>query len=396
MRSLNAPRAAYPVGILPYFVCYYMCSATYSTYYTNYLVSQGISTGDIGSIMALSPIVALIVQPFWGVAGDRMRLKNTVLAILTAGTALVLLAGGFVSSTLYAYAVVCSYSFFCTSISPMMETIALEALEKGRYNFGPVRMTGTIAYAVTAPLVGFVMANNYRLAPFFSAAFMGMGLISLLFMPRVEGHQHGRSEKVSVARLLKNRQLMLMMAFTVVLMLGMSYYTTYFSLYFQQLGADSTLLGLSYFLSAAGEVPFLLVGDRLFRRLGVGRLLLVSAAAMTLRMLLIGVSTNLTFVLLTQLLHGLCYIVMSFAMAKFINLVVPDELKASGQMLLTVVGFGLARAAGAWISGLLVQQMGMRAPFFLAAGVCALGLIVFGALILRSPALKNAGREEIP
>ena len=396
MRSLNAPRAAYPVGILPYFVCYYMCSATYSTYYTNYLVSQGISTGDIGSIMALSPIVALIVQPFWGVAGDRMRLKNTVLAILTAGTALVLLAGGFVSSTLYAYAVVCSYSFFCTSITPMMETIALEALEKGRYNFGPVRMTGTVAYAITAPLVGFVMANNYRLAPFFSAAFMGMGLIALLFMPRVEGHQHGRSEKVSVVRLLKNRQLMLMMAFTVVLMLGMSYYTTYFSIYFQQLGADSTLLGLSYFLSAAGEIPFLLVGDRLFRRLGVGRLLLVSAAAMTLRMLLIGVSTNLTFVLLTQLLHGLCYIVMSFAMAKFINLVVPDELKASGQMLLTVVGFGLARAAGSWISGLLVQQVGMRAPCVMAAGVCALGLIVFGALILRSPALKNAGREENP
>ena len=167
MRRLNAGRTAYPVGVLPYFVCYYMCSATYSTYYSNYLVSQGVSTGDIGSIMALSPIIALIVQPFWGAAGDRMRLKNTVLAILTAGTALVLLAGGFVSSTLYAYAVVCSYSFFCTSISPMMETIALEALEKGRYNFGPVRMTGTIAYAVTAPLVGFVMADNYRLAPFF-------------------------------------------------------------------------------------------------------------------------------------------------------------------------------------------------------------------------------------
>ena len=59
MRRLNAGRTAYPVGVLPYFVCYYMCSATYSTYYSNYLVSQGVSTGDIGSIMALSPIIAL-------------------------------------------------------------------------------------------------------------------------------------------------------------------------------------------------------------------------------------------------------------------------------------------------------------------------------------------------
>lgn len=393
MRRLDEGRAAYPVGILPYFVCNYMCSATYTTYYSNYLVSQGISAEEIGSIMALAPLVGLLMQPIWGAAADRMKWKNTVLAILTAGTALALLAGGFVRSALWAYAVVCSYSFFCTSISPMMETIALEALEKGRYNFGPVRMTGTIAYALTAPLVGFVLADNYRLVPFFAALFMGLGLLALLCMPRVEGHQHGRRERVSVARLLKNRQLMLMMAFTVVLMLGMSHYNTYFSLYFQQLGADSSQLGLSFFLAGAGEVPFLLMGDRLFRRLGVGRLLLISAAAMALRMLLIGVSTDLTFVLLTQLLHGLCYIVLSFAMAKFVNLVVPDELKASGQMLLAVVGFGLARSAGAWISGLLVRSVGMRAPFFLSAGVCALGLVAFGALILHSPELKNAGRE---
>lgn len=393
MRRLQSGRAAYPVGILPYFVCYYMCSATYSTYYTNYLVSQGINKGDIGSIMALSPIIALLVQPFWGAAGDRMKLKNTVLAILTGGTALVLFAGGFVHSTLYAYAVVCSYAFFSTSISPMMETIALETLEPGRYNFGPVRMTGTIAYAITAPIIGFVMADNYRLAPFFSALFMGLGLIAILFMPKVEGHQHGKREKVSVTRLMRNKPLMLMMCFTIVLMLGMSYYNTYFSLYFQELGADSTMLGLSYFLSAAGEVPFLLVGDKLFKKLGVGRLLLISAAAMALRMLLIGMSTNLVFVLLTQLLHGLCYIVMSFAMAKFVNLVVPDELKASGQMLLNVVGFGLARAAGAWISGKLVGVVGMRMPFYFAAAVCAAGLVVFGVLILRSTELKNAGRE---
>lgn len=394
MRNRSINRAAYPVGILPYFVCYYMCSATYSTYYSNYLVAQGIDKGDIGSIMALSPIIALLVQPFWGAAGDRMKLKNTVLAILTGGTALVLFAGGFVNSTLYAYAVVCSYSFFCTSISPMMETIALEALEPGHYNFGPVRMTGTIAYAITAPIIGSIIANNYQLAPFFAALFMGLGLIAILFMPRVEGHQHGKREKVSVMRLLQNRQLVLMLCFSIVLMLGMSYYNTYFSLYLQELGADSAVLGVSYFLSAAGEIPFLLVGDKLFKKLGVGRLLLISAAAMALRMLLIGASTNITFVLLTQLLHGLCYIVMSFAMAKFVNLIVPDELKASGQMLLNVVGFGLARAVGAWISGVLVKIVGMRMPFLYSAGVCALGLVVFGVIILRSPELKNAGREE--
>lgn len=393
MRKRLSGQNSFPYGILPYFICYYMCSATYSTYYPNYLVEQGIGKGQIGSIMALSPIIALIVQPIWGMAGDRVRWKNTLLAVLTGGTALVLFFGGFVNSTLYAYAVVCSYSFFCTSISPLMETIALESLQKGRFAYGPVRLTGTLAYAVTAPVIGFVLADNYALAPFFSALFMGLGLIAVLFMPRVAGHGHGKKQRANILQLFRHKQLMLLMAFTIVLMLSMSHYNTYFSLYFQDMGADSGTLGLAFFLSALGEVPFLLVGDKLLRRIGAGSILLLCAAAIALRMVLIGVSSNVTFVLVTQLLHGLSMVVMQFTMAKFVSAVVPDELKSSGQMLVSVVGFGIARAAGAWLSGVMVDVIGMQMPFFVAAAIAALGLIVFGTLILRDPELRNAGKE---
>ena len=393
MRKAITGQNGFPFGVLPYFICYYMCSATYSTYYANYLVEQGIGKGEIGSIMALSPIIALVVQPIWGMAGDRVKWKNTLLAVLTGGTALVLFIGGFVNSVLYAYAVVCSYSFFCTSITPLMETIALESLQKGHYAYGPVRLVGTLAYAVTAPVIGFVLADHYALAPFFSALFMGLGLIAVLFMPRVAGHGYGKKQKANILELFKHKQLMLLMAFTIVLMLSMSYYNTYFSLYFQDIGADSTTLGLAFFISALGEVPFLLVGDKLLRKIGAGRILLLCAAAISLRMLLIGISTNVTFTLATQLLHGLSMVVMQFTMAKFINVIVPDELKSSGQMLVSVVGFGIARAAGAWISGLMVDAVGMRTPFFVSAVVAAAGLIVFGFMILRSPELRNAGKE---
>ena len=386
-------QTAFPFGVLPYFICYYMCSATYSTYYANYLVERGIDKGEIGSIMALSPIIALLVQPVWGMAGDRVKWKNTLLAVLTGGTSLVLFAGGFVNSTLYAYAVVCSYAFFSTSITPLMETITLEALQKGRYAYGPVRLIGSVAYAVTAPVIGLVMADHYAMAPFFAAMFMGLGLMAVLFMPKVAGHGHGKKNRANVLQLFKHKQLMLLMGFTIVLMLSMSYYNTYFSLYFQEMGASSTVLGIAFFVQAMGEVPFLLVGDKVLRKIGAGRVLLLCAAAITVRMLCIGVSTNIPFVLVTQLLHGLSIVTMNFTMAKFVNVIVPEELKSSGQMLVSVVGFGIARAVGAWISGMMVNAVGMRVPFFVSSAVALMGLIVFGCIILRSPELKNAGRE---
>lgn len=393
MHNLNSERTPYPYGVLPYFICYYMCSATYSTYYANYLVGQGIEKGQIGSIMALSPIIALLVQPIWGIAGDRVKWKNTLLGILTGGTALVLFAGGFVNSTLYAYAVVCSYAFFSTSITPLMETIALESLQKGRYAYGPVRLIGSVAYAVTAPVIGLILANSYDMAPFFSAMFMGLGLIAVLCMPKVAGHGHGKKNRANILQLFKHKQLMLLMAFTIVLMLSMSYYNTYFSLYFEEMGASSSVLGLAFFISAMGEVPFLLVGDKVLRKIGAGRVLLLCGAAITLRMLCIGVSTSIPFVLITQVLHGLSIVTMNFTMAKFVNVIVPDELKSSGQMLVSVVGFGIARAVGAWLSGLMVDAIGMRMPFFVSSAVAMAGLIVFGFIILRSPELRNAGKE---
>lgn len=210
--------------------------------------------------MAISPIAALLAQPFGGRQETAMKWKNTLLTWLTGISALVLVAAGFVNAVWSAMAVVCAYAFFHDSISPLLTAMALETLEKGRFRFGPVRMSGTVAYAVTAPVIGFVMANNYGLAPFFGALFLGMGLIAAFFLPKVEGHQHGKREKVSMMRLLKNKPLMLMTLFCIAQNIGCAHFNTYFSLYMEGMGASSGLIGVAYFLSAVAEIPFLLMG----------------------------------------------------------------------------------------------------------------------------------------
>ena len=386
--------SSYPWTILPFFALTFMTDAVYLNYYSNFLVGRGIEQSAIGTIMAVSPIAALLAQPIWGAAGDRMKWKNTLLIWLTGISALVLFAAGFVNAVWSAMAVVCAYAFFHDSISPLLTAVALETLEKGRFRFGPVRMSGTVAYAVTAPVIGFVMANNYELAPFFSALFMGLGLISSLFLPKVEGHQHGKREKVSMMRLLKNKPLMLMMLFCIAQNIGCAHFNTYFSLYMEGMGASSGLIGTAYFLSAVAEVPFLLMGDRIFKKIGVGWLLILSTVAAALRLLLTGMSQSAGLAAAVQLLHGWDTIVMMFAMAKYINLTVPDDLKASGQMLFNVIALGVAKAIGSWISGRLVGMTDLRAPFYLSAAFCLIAAVVFGVLILKNRDLRCAGRED--
>ena len=160
------------------------------------------------------------------------------------------------------------------------------------------------------------------------------------------------------------------------------------------MGASSGLIGVAYFLSAVAEIPFLLMGDRIFRKIGVGGLLILSTVAASLRMLFTGMSQSAGLAAVAQLLHGWDTIVMMFAMAKYVNLTVPDDLKASGQMLFNVIALGVARAVGSWISGQLVGLTDLRMPFYFSAAICLISVVIFGAIILKNRDLRNAGREE--
>ena len=92
---------------------------------------------------------------------------------------------------------------------------------------------------------------------------------------------------------------------------------------------------------------------------------------------------NVTVTLFSQLLHGWGFIVMTVSMAKHISRTVPAELQASGQMLLAMVSYGLARAVGNLGGGLLADAFGRQNVFYLMAVVCAGTLSCFAPKFLR-------------
>ena len=74
---------------------------------------------------------------------------------------------------------------------------------------------------------------------------------------------------------------------------------------------------------------------------------------------------------------------------KYISLTVPTELQASGQMLLAVVSFGIARVVGNLGGGLLADAMGRQNVFFITAGICLLTLCIFAPYYLRRKPLNG-------
>ncbi|MBQ9952700.1 MAG: MFS transporter [Clostridia bacterium] len=376
----------FPVRFALFLMAYYMTNAVFQGYASLYYTSIGFTSAQVGAIFAAIALVSVFSQPFWGICGDRVASRNRLIRglVLAASASILcfLITRSFIPSLLLA----CLFSCFYTSIQPMGDSVILAALEKNGQPFGPLRLSGGMAFAVTSLVFGSLLNVPGReiWAVFFTAGLCLTMIPASYALPHTPGYQSASGKRMSFGALLKNKDLMRLMLFMLPMQMTMGYFYTFFSpLFLSFEGANGSLLGWCYFISAMGEIPYLLLSDKLYEKLGAGKLMCISACVLTLRWIILAMTDNVTVTLFSQLLHGWGFIVMTVSMAKHISRTVPAELQASGQMLLAMVSYGLARAVGNLGGGLLADAFGRQNVFYLMAAVCAVTLVCFAPKFLR-------------
>lgn len=376
----------YPWRYAAFMITYYTVNAVYQGYISKYFQMRGATTAQLSVLLAAAPMISIVSQPFWGMRGDRAKSRNRVLRLMILlGVGLILmlpLSNAFGWMLLFNALFAAQY----TSIQPMGDSIILESLlARGNQPFGPLRLCGSLSFAVVNLVFGLLVGERFEWVIYLTAALLVGVFLSTYLLPPTPGHQAETGRRMSLADLFRVSGMPPLLALFMMLQLCMGYFYSFFSIHFTSLpGGSMTLLGLAYFISATSELPFLLNADRLFDRLGAGRLMCLSALTMLTRWVLLAACPNVAVVLCSQVLHGGGFIVMSVSMAKHVNATVPAELKSSGQLLLAVVGFGLARVFGILGGGLLSSALGgTRHAFLIMAGVCALALILFAPRYFR-------------
>ena len=130
-------------------------------YFSLYLrENAGLSGTEVGLILAISPFVGMIAQPFWGQLADRTGRRGLLLAILTLGTA----AGYYGLGTAHGFwsivLATAALAVVGTAVLPMTMSVSLAILrDAGQHAFGRVRVWGTIGYFILILVFPWVLAT---------------------------------------------------------------------------------------------------------------------------------------------------------------------------------------------------------------------------------------------
>lgn len=366
----------FPIWIFTVYVAYFAGQAVYNTYLNLYLAEIGMSTTRIGLIISVSTAVLLLAQTAWGMISDRAGSKNSVLRFLYVMSAVSVLGFYLTESFIPVLWLVVLFSAFFVPIVPLNDNITLETLVTSKWDYGFIRMGGTIGYALTVLLIGFFLKDSY--APIFMivAATMGVCLFASLKMPSVQGHGK-REKRSSMKEVLADKTLGGLILFNLVYCMGNSFFYSFYPIRFTQIGGSSSQIGWMMFACAVAEIPFLMLMHRIVKKIGIRGVLTAAGVITCLRWLLIAFLRSPSAIIGINLLHGFCYTGITYCIIHFINRKVPKELRASSQVWNATMSTVFSKLIFGYLGGAAFDRLGADSLMLFSGASIGAATVIF-------------------
>lgn len=372
----QAQREAFPICLFALYVLFYSGQSIYNTYLNLYLSSEGLSDTEIGFIVSVSTLFILMAQLFWGWVSDRVKVKNRVLELLYLATAIISLLFYAGSSFWFLLAAVTLFSIFFNPIIPLQDNYALEYLETSRWDYGQIRMGGTLGYSITVLVIGFLLHDDYRVIFWMVAICMALCRALCFTMPKVSGYA-AKEKHTSWRELLNNKTLLGLILFNMMFSIGLNFYHSFYPIYYTKIGGNSSLVGTMMFLSAMSEVPMLMIIRKVEDRIGIRAALIIAGLATTLRWVLLAFVKDPYIAIAVNLLQGVGYTTFSYSLVTYIARSMPRDLRATGQTMNAMIGSVVSRVLFGFIGGAASDTLGTDHIMLLSACLMAVSTVVF-------------------
>ena len=372
------------------------------------LAERGFTPAEIGLTVALSSLAFMLAVPVWGHVADVVIGRVSALRVGVVGSTIAVLGLLLNVPPVIVVVLVVIYAAFESSLSPLADALAVNALGRSPRSYARVRLLSSLGFAGTSILAGRLYDDTgFWPAPIlWAVAAVGIVIVTR-WVPDVsrfraeEFHAEAVVERAarrggSFALVLRTqprlRGLLLGLGLVHV---GMLAGFTFLALRLLELGGQPSDVALSAGVSALAEIPAMALIPRIVNRTGVRALLVTGILLYAVSLVAWAVLADPTLIVATRVVSGVGFASITIAAVMIIATLLPPELQATGQGLYQTVGFGGAAVVANLVGG-VVFGLGGAMPLFLGCAALAIvgAIVAWRTVPARAAAGTMAARQE--
>jgi len=370
------------------FLLTYAALASWLSYFYIYLkeVPQ-LNTFQIGIIAGFQQFNTVFVVPIWGLLSDKFGRKKMLLT--SVGISILLIPGfllwdGALGFTLFMILL----TLFYNPIMSLLDTVALDYEEQsgGKTSFGQIRLFASLGWASSSLLTGMFIDKEHLSYIFIIAPLLllFMWSVMLVFYRPLKVTKSLSSLKPVVIKHLLQAERKLLLFLLLIFLYSVFTAAVYLiiNVYYHELGAPNSIIGLAFAVQAISELPFFFFGKKLIDRFGPSRIFLFTMTATAIRMLAYGFTSNPEVAVGIGVIHGISIGLFFVSIVAFVHAIVPAQLRSTGQSLIHTFYAG-GVAIGNILTGLLDNFISVRTTMWIN-GTVVLILVAFVLLFARS------------
>lgn len=360
----------------------FCCTASWLPIFADYLKHQGLNGIEIGIIMSVTPVMIFLVQPFYGMLADRIGYKKCLLLssfLAAISYACYLLQAGFV----YLFVVTIFMSLFYNSIQPLLDSLALKLTQENpNFSYGTLRIAGAAGWAFTGIIVGYFI-DHIDTSVIFIFSSISLLLTFIFSFSLKKDDKKIASEDAQSFKNVKdvfgNPVLIFLLICVALISAGATTIWNFYSIYMKENGASAALVGYGISLQGLCELPLFYFSARIIKKFGIKNTLLITVSATTLRLFLYSVVKDPQMAIFIELLHGISWSLFWVVCVEYVNKLVREDWRVTGQSLLYAAYFGVGQIAGNFWTGYWIDtKMRISEIFLLNAGIVGVvGLFIW-------------------
>ena len=340
---------------------------------------RGMTTEEIGIILACASGIRAVTNPLIAHFADRRGERKRPIILLTWATFAVFALFSVTHGVWGILFVSLLQGILYSATFPLIETLALQTSALRKFDYGRVRLWGSVAFIAASLVSGRLLVGMPE--PIILWLIIGGCILTALAshgLPDTRSPPAARHQ-VPVVRILSNRTFVLFYLAVSLLTASHAVYYAYSSLQWRAHVISADMIGWLWAEGVIAEVVLFAFSGAVVGAVGPARLILLSAVGGVVRWTITAVSTDLSVLLVVQLLHAFTFAAMSLGAVHFMLRATPAQFGATVQGLASGLSSGVAMGIAMAVSGWLYAELGGGA-FLVMAGLSAAGGLVAFAL----------------